>query len=208
MLGGKMKVLLFIFSALIAYMVGAINPAIALSKRIYHTDIREHGSKNAGFANFKRVFGNKWAWLVFLLDLLKGAVIAAVFRWRIDSWQLGAAFAGFFAMLGHAYPIWYKFKGGKCVVVYLSVILVVDWRIGLLSIAILLLLLFITKYFSLADIIGALTAPIALIFIGAESVWVILLLFISVVLLVWRHRKNIVRLFNGTEPKTNVKLKK
>lgn len=207
-----MKILLFIFSALIAYMVGAINPAIALSKRIYHTDIREHGSKNAGFANFKRVFGNKWAWLVFLLDLLKGAVIAivfaCVFSWRIDSWQLGAAFAGFFAMLGHAYPIWYSFKGGKCVVVYLSVILVVDWRIGLLSIAILLLLLFITKYFSLADIIGALTAPIALIFIGAESVWVIILLFISVALLVWRHRKNIVRLFNGTEPKTNVKLKK
>ena len=95
-----MKILFFIFSALIAYMVGAINPAIALSKWIYHTDIRELGSKNAGFANFKRTFGNKWAWLVFLLDLLKGAIVTAVFacffEWYIDAWQFGAAFSGFF----------------------------------------------------------------------------------------------------------------
>ena len=206
-----MKVLLFILAALVAYMVGGINPSIELSKRIYHTDVRQHGSGNAGLANFKRTFGNKWSWLVLLADLGKAAVVVAVFAGLferyMDAWQLGAVYTGLFAMIGHAYPIWYKFKGGKCIVVFLSVIWFIDWRAGIISVAVLLILLFTVRYFSLADMCGVLSCPITLLFVGAESPWVIVLSFVSVLLIFWRHKGNIKRLIKGTEPKFRLKAK-
>lgn len=112
-----MNSILFAVSAVIAYLIGGINPAILLSKAIYHQDIRQCGSGNPGFTNFKRVYGSKWAWFVFALDLGKSALLAAVcaalFGHYAGMRQLGAAWAGFFAMLGHVFPVWYCLKGGK-----------------------------------------------------------------------------------------------
>ena len=98
-----MKALAYIISAVFAYFVSGLNPAIIMSKAIYKKDIRTCGSGNPGFTNFKRVFGNKYAWFVFVLDILKGAVISVVagllFRAYVGSWALGVAYAGLFAML-------------------------------------------------------------------------------------------------------------
>ena len=117
-----MKALAYIISAVFAYFVSGLNPAIIMSKAIYKKDIRTCGSGNPGFTNFKRVFGNKYAWFVFVLDILKGAVISVVagllFRAYVGSWALGVAYAGLFAMLGHAFPLYYGFKGGKGLDVY------------------------------------------------------------------------------------------
>ena len=108
-----MKILAFVLAAIVPYLLAGVNPAILLSKMIYRQDIRTQGSKNPGFTNFKRVYGWKFAWLVFLLDLCKG-ILACVFagylvRYAWGNFQLGAAYGALFAMLGHAYPVWYRF---------------------------------------------------------------------------------------------------
>lgn len=199
------KILLYSTGMIFPFLLSGINPAIVLSKLIYHKDICSCGSGNPGFTNFKRTFGNKWAWWVLVFDLLKGAlsvvVFACLFEWKLGEWQFGAAYAGLFAMLGHAYPVYYKFKGGKGFLVYMSVVWFIDWRAGLIAVAIMLLLLFTTKYMSLATNLAMLSCPITLLICKA-SPWVIGLCTVSVLFMLWRHRENIKRLFKGTESKT------
>lgn len=199
------KILLYSTGALFPFLLAGLNPAIVLSKLIYHKDIRTCGSGNPGFTNFKRTFGHKWAWWVLVLDLLKGAlavlVFAILFKWKLGEWQLGASYAGLFAMLGHAYPVYYKFKGGKGFLVYMSVVWFIDWRAGLTAVGIMLLLLFTTKYMSLATNLAMLSCPITLL-ICKVSPWVIVLCSASVLFMLFRHRENIKRLFKGTESRT------
>lgn len=205
-----MTALLYISAAVCAYLIAGINPAIEFSKRIYHKDIRTCGSGNPGFTNFKRTFGNKWAWWVLALDLSKSAIVVAVFAWLFElhsgQYQLGAAYTGLFALLGHAYPIWYKFKGGKGFLVYMSVILFIDWRAGLIALGVMLLLLAITKYMSLSTVVALLTCPITLM-VRRTSTAVILLCTASVLYIAFRHKENFKRLINGTESKFSLKSK-
>ena len=95
-----MKILLYILAALCGYVVAGMNPAIAISKAIYHKDIRECGSGNPGFTNFRRTFGNKWAFVVLFLDLLKAAAITLLFAWLLSrkgvDFQFAAAYTGVF----------------------------------------------------------------------------------------------------------------
>ena len=201
-----MKILLFVLGALVPYLIAAVNPAIFLSKVIYHKDIRTLGSGNPGFTNFKRNFGNL-AWVVLAFDLFKGAVCALLFGALFyhlvgHEWgQLGAAYAGAFAMLGHAFPVWYRFKGGKGFLVLMSIIFCVDWRAGLVAFAVLCLFLFTLHYMSLATMIAVVCAPISLFIWKCDSPWVIVLLALSALFMIVRHKENIVRLFRGTEHK-------
>lgn len=205
-----MNILLYISSALCAYLISGINPAIILSNKIYHKDIRTCGSGNPGFTNFKRSFGNKWAWWVLLFDLLKSAIVVAVFADMFENYlgvyQLGAAYTGLFALLGHAFPIWYKFKGGKGFLAYMSVIWFIDWRAGLIAVCLMLILLLLTKYMSLSTVLAMLSCPVTLFFNGA-SVSVISLCAISVLFIAYRHKENFKRLRNGTENKFSLSKK-
>ena len=199
-----MEIFLYIASAVCAYLISGINPAIILSKKIYHKDIRTIGSGNPGFTNFKRSFGGKWAWCVLVFDLAKSAVVTVFFAHAFDRslglYQLGAAYTGFFALLGHAFPIWYNFKGGKGFLAYMSVIWFIDARAGFVALLIMLILLFITKYMSLSTVCAMLTCPLTLYLTGASHI-VVLLCFISVSFIAIRHRENFKRLKNGTESK-------
>ncbi len=203
-----MKIFLFIIAAVCAYLLAGVNPSIVMSKLIYHKDIRTLGSGNPGFTNFKRVFGNKWAWWVLALDLVKGAVVVAVFaklfEIYIGSYQLGAAYTGMFALLGHAYPIWHGFRGGKGFLTYLSVIWFIDWRAGLVAVLIMLILLGITKYMSLSTVVAMLSCPFTLIFTGAPPS-VVAMCSVSVLYIAIRHKENFKRLINGTENKFTLK---
>lgn len=199
-----MKIWLYIAAALVAYMVAGWNPAITFSKAIYKTDIRNCGSKNPGFTNFKRCFGNRWAWPVLALDLLKAALVVILFAWLFEScmglYQLGAVYTGLFAVLGHAYPIWYNFKGGKGFLVSLSTIWVADWRVGLIVTVIMILLLLTIKYMSLATVAATLCGPVLLLLFGA-SLYVVLINMAMAVFVALRHRENFRRLRAGTESK-------
>ena len=206
-----MKILLYILAAVCGYVIAGMNPAIAISKAVYHKDIRECGSGNPGFTNFKRTFGNKWAWWVLVLDLFKAAVVVGLFAWLLSrqgvDFQLGAAYTGIFCMLGHAFPFQYKFKGGKGFLVCLSTMYVIDWRVGLISTGVMVILLLITKDMSLSTTLAMLLCPILLIPFGA-SVPVILMATFCAVFMAVRHKENFKRLIKGTESKFTLKSKK
>lgn len=203
-----MEALLYISAALAAYLVAGWNPAITFSKAIYKKDIRTCGSGNPGFTNFRRSFGNKWAWHVLVLDLSKAAVVVGIFAWLfgkcLGNYQFGAAYTGLFAVLGHAFPIWYKFKGGKGFLVNVSIIWFIDWRVGLIAVALMLILLFTTKYMSLATVVAMLTCPIVLLTVNTQ-LSVVCIYAACVIFMAVRHKENFKRLLNGTESKFKVK---
>lgn len=199
-----MKALAYIISAVFAYFVSGLNPAIIMSKAIYKKDIRTCGSGNPGFTNFKRVFGNKYAWFVFVLDILKGAVISVVagllFRAYVGSWALGVAYAGLFAMLGHAFPVYYGFKGGKGFLVCLSTVWFIDWRAGAIATAVLIIMLPLTKYMSLSTMSALVAGAVAVAAFGG-GLAVSIMYAVCVLFVIVRHKQNIVRLVQGTESK-------
>ena len=205
-----MTVLLYILAAVCGYLIAGLNPAIAMSKAIYHQDIRECGSGNPGFTNFKRTFGNKWAWWVLVLDLSKAAVVVGLFAWLLsrfgESFQLGAAFTGAFCMLGHAFPLQYNFKGGKGFLVCLSTMYVIDWRVGLFATVLMIVLLLLTKYMSFSTVAAMWTCPVALAILEAPLLVIIISIF-CVAFMTVRHKENFKRLINGTEAKFTLKKK-
>lgn len=206
-----MKIFLFVMAAICGYFVAGINPAIALSKAIYKKDIRTCGSGNPGFTNFKRTFGNKWAWWVLVFDLSKAALVVGLFAWLLSlvdvPFQFGAAYTGILCMIGHAFPILYKFKGGKGFLVCLSVMYLIDWRVGLIATGIMIVLLLTTKYMSLSTTVAMLLCPILLIPFRA-SLPVILMSAACAIFMAVRHAENFKRLFKGKESKFSLKSKK
>lgn len=203
-------VLCIAFSAL-SYLSGGLNGAIMLSKALYGEDIREKGSGNPGFTNFKRVYGGASAWFVMLIDSLKTVVplLAAciTFDALYDMWQFAAAMCGFFAMLGHAYPLLYNFKGGKAFITGETVVWFVDWRVGIVVTAVFLILLFTLHYMSVASIVSAVLNPVSLCIFGFSTPFVLVFSVLSAALLVWRHKANIIRLLNHEESKFYFKKK-
>ena len=199
-----MKVFLYIIAALCGYVVAGMNPAIAISKSVYHKDIRECGSGNPGFTNFRRAFGNKWAFVVLILDLTKAAVVTWLFAWLLSrqgvDFQFAAAYTGIFCLLGHAFPFQFKFKGGKGFLVCLSIFFVIDWRVGLIATVLLHVLLLVTKYMSVSTVLTLLVCPILLYLFGASLTVALITLGCSLFVAI-RHRENFVRLKNGTEAK-------
>ena len=206
-----MKVFLYVLAAVCGYFIAGMNPAIAISKAVYHKDVRECGSGNPGFTNFRRAFGDKWAWWVLVLDLSKAAVVVGIFAWLLSrqgvDFQFGAAYTGVFCMLGHAFPLQFKFKGGKGFLVYLSTAYVIDWRVGLIATGLMIVLLLITKYMSLSTTLAILLCPILLIPFGA-SLHVVLMAAFCAVFMAVRHIENFKRLMKGTESKFYLKGKK
>ncbi len=197
-------VLIFILAAVSAYLAGSWNPAITFSRAVYKKDIRECGSGNAGFTNFKRSFGGALSWVVLTLDLLKAAavciVFALAFKIHMGQYMLGAFYTGAFALLGHALPVWYGFKGGKGFLVCLSVIFVADWRVGLIATGIMIVLLLTTHYMSLSTVSALLVSPVFLALLGA-SPWETLACLALTLFVALRHHENFGRLIKGTERK-------
>lgn len=206
-----MLVFMLILAAVCGYLAAGFNPAIAMSKAIYKQDIRDCGSGNPGFTNFKRTFGNKWAWWVFAIDISKAAIVITAFGFTIKSlgysFRFGAAFTAMFCMLGHAFPCQYRFKGGKGFLVCLSAMYVIDWRVGLIATAIMCILLITTKYMSLSTTVAMLSCPLLLTFFGSEVSVIIMASFCSVFMTV-RHKENFKRLIHGTESKFYLKSEK
>ncbi len=206
-----MRLFLYIAAAICGYIVAGLNPAIIMSKAIYKKDIRECGSGNPGFTNFKRSFGNKWAWWVLALDMSKAALVVGLFAWLFTlngvSFQFGAAHTGIFCMIGHAFPFQFRFKGGKGFLVCLSTMFLIDWRAALIATGIMIVLLLTTKYMSLSTTLAMLACPALLIPFGA-SLTVILMAASCAVFMAVRHKENFKRLIQGKESKFSLKSKK
>jgi glycerol-3-phosphate acyltransferase PlsY len=194
----------------LAYLVGSLSFAVIVSKAMRLDDPRSYGSGNPGATNVLRSGNKVAAILTLLLDALKGAVAVLVARALAD--RLGftpavVALAGVAAFLGHLYPVFFRFQGGKGVATAAGVLLALDARVGLACLGAWLLVAVATRYSSLAALVTAVLAPVFTYFLIGDPPVVVLVAVMSV-LLVWRHRSNISKLLDGTESKLGSKAKK
>ena len=199
--------------ALVAYLLGGVNGAIILSRLVYKEDIRTLGSKNPGFTNFKRLHGFAPAtFAVMAIDICKTVlpVLLAklVMQNAYGEGQLAAAAALLGCMLGHAFPVWYNFKGGKAVLTFLAGVWFVDWIAGLICFAIFVIILFTIRFMSVASMSFAVLFPIALFLLGCRNPITLIIMAVAGILVVARHHQNISRLRAGTESKFYLKKKK
>jgi glycerol-3-phosphate acyltransferase PlsY len=194
-----------IAAALFGYLLGSLNTSLIIGK-FYGTDVRKHGSGNAGMTNTLRILGKLPALTVVIGDVLKG-ILACLFG-NLISGYTGVLLGGFFAVIGHNWPLYFRFKGGKGALTSISVIYYIDWRIGLIVTAVFIIVFAASRYVSLGSIAGAAALPVsALIMLivnkseGNNGIWFLIFSILLSVLVIVRHRENIKRLLSGTETK-------
>ena len=199
--------------AIIAYLIGSINFSIILSKKMAGFDVREKGSGNAGTTNMLRSVGKKAAAITLICDILKGviAILIAIAIGKIfknTNGSLLVQIAGVAVILGHTFPIFFKFKGGKGVATSLGVLIMSNWQIGLICLVFALILIALTQMVSVGSIAAAILYPVLTLFIPQNYIVPGNYLIYSIVLaiiIVFNHRENVKRLLNGTENKISFK---
>ena len=196
----------FILLLLIGYLFGSFNFATFISKRKYKDDIREHGSGNAGMTNMMRTYGTKAAVFTLLGDILK-AVLACLLGYVVLG-RAGAYVAGLGTIIGHTWPLYYNFKGGKGVATALAMILCTNPLVALILLVLFVAIVAATKFISLGSIMGALIYPIILAKFGTLNIVELICCLALVFLLVFNHRSNIKRLLNNEENKFSFKKSK
>lgn len=198
--------LVFVY-VFIPYLLGSINSAIIVSKKMYKDDVRNHGSGNAGFTNMMRTYGKSAAIITFAGDILK-TVVSILVGWCVFGY-LTAYVAGAASFIGHLYPVYYGFRGGKGVLSAATMILMVDWRIFLILLVIFVFLVAISKYISLGSTVCAMLFPILLNRMNYTGIHMIefVAMFIGIVIVI-KHRENLKRIMNGTESKFKFKKSK
>ena len=201
-----MRVLLLILTAAIAYYLGSLNGAIISARFIYHKDVRNYGSGNAGLTNFYRNFGAPGMALVAAVDILKSVIavlLGGVLLSIVDAGLVGKLFAGFCLMMGHIYPAYYRFRGGKGVLCAGTMAMLVDWRVGVCCLVAFIVIVIFTRYVSLSSIVGSALCPILMWVFGHEALHCILALLCALLVIV-KHAENILRLVGGTESKLQI----
>ena len=201
-----MRTLILILIAVISYVLGSINGAIIAGRFVFHKDVRRYGSGNAGLTNYYRAFGTPGIILLVLIDVLKTVVaclIGAALMKKYDAREIGILFAGFCVILGHMFPAYYQFRGGKGVLCGITMAFLVDWRVGLCCLLTFLILLLFTRYVSLGSVVGSALCPVYLWIFGHERLSIILGALCAL-LIVIKHAENIVRLIGGRERKIDL----
>jgi len=190
---------------LLGYFLGCLNGSVMVSHFIIRDDVRQHGSGNAGLTNFYRTYGAKYALFVILFDmgktvlacLLGGAMFGHLFGDR----TLGILLGGLGCELGHMFPVFFGFKGGKGILSGGTLVWLLDWRMGLIAWGLFAVLWLVTKYVSLGSISATVSMPITTyLFCGHSLLYTVLAVLISTLVL-WCHRENITRLLRHEERK-------
>ena len=200
-----MDKIMLIAAGLIAYLIGSISTSIIVSKIMGGIDIRKYGSGNAGTTNTLRTLGKKAALFVLLGDLFKGiiavliaGIIAKAFEYDVLLFQ---CVAGFMVVMGHNYPVYFGFKGGKGVLTSFSVVLILDWKIALLLLLCEAVVIAIWKMVSLGSCIAAIAFMILSLVLRGSDTYFVVLSFVLSIILIYRHRSNIGRIIKGEESK-------
>lgn len=220
-----MLVIACIFTAVLSYLLGSLNFGVILSNKLKKDDVRNYGSGNAGTTNMLRNYGKGIAVLTILGDMMKvfAAIYIAIFIFKYipmplnldensilassDVNMLIKSFAGFFCVLGHIFPCYFKFKGGKGVATSGGMVFAIDWRIALILLAVFLVIVLITRYVSLGSIVMAVLYPV-FIFIFYRSVVLTVIAVVFTLIVIIAHRENIKKLINHTESKVSFKSEK
>ena len=195
----------------LAYLIGSIPTSVWVSKGFFQIDIREYGSGNAGATNTYRILGPRWGTLVMVVDMLKGIAavkLALLLPHYIDNpiqlvnLQIGLGLA---AVLGHIFPVWAEFRGGKGVATLFGMVLGIQPNVALCCVGVFLLVLFLTRYISLSSILASIAFPVFILVIFNEPEHLYRIFAIAVALMVLlTHQKNIGRLFKGSESKVPI----
>ena len=199
--------------AIIAYLIGSINFSVILSKKMAGFDVREKGSGNAGTTNMLRSVGKKAAVITLICDILKGVVsilIAMAFGKMFPDVNeaLLIQVAGVAVIIGHTFPIFFKFKGGKGVATSLGVLIMSNWQIGLICLVFALILIILTQMVSVGSIAAAILYPVLTLFIPENYIVpgnYIIYSIVLAVIIIFNHRENVKRLLNGTENRISLK---
>lgn len=199
----------YVLVGLVGYLLGSINFAIIICKRMAGFDIREKGSKNAGTTNVLRTVGKQAAAMTLICDILKGVVAVLLAMFAAYIWDDADAealkyLAGLMSIIGHTFPVYYGFRGGKGVATSLGVLLIVNPQIGLICLVFALVIIIATRWVSLGSILAATLFPILTIFMS-DSFFAKLISVIMAVLVIFNHRTNLRRLKDGTESKISFK---
>ena len=194
-----------------AYLIGSVPSSVWIGRRFYATDVREHGSGNAGFTNTVRVLGWRAGLPVFLADVLKGYIAVSLVR-LTNVYIIGTAdfvnfqlILGAAAVLGHIFPVYVGFKGGKGVATLLGLLLAIQPQPTLICIGIFVVVFLTTRYVSLSSMIAGISFPILIIFVFKTTIssLVIFSMIVSILLLL-THQKNIERLLKKEESKAKI----
>lgn len=205
----------YIAMAIIAYLIGSVNFSVIISKKMAGFDVREKGSGNAGSTNVLRTVGKKAAVLTLICDILKGviSILIAIFIGSIVkdvNKELLVQIAGIAVVLGHTFPIFFGFKGGKGVATSLGVILMSNWQIGLICLVFALVLMALTRMVSLGSCGAAVLFPVLTLFMnenytvltdGKSGKTYFIYSIILAIIVLYNHRSNIKRILDGTENK-------
>lgn len=195
-----MQAFLTVLAGVAGYLLGSANSSLIVGK-FYGVDIREHGSGNAGMTNTLRTLGKKAALLVLFGDILKGILSYLIGLALAGS--VGGMAAGTCAILGHNWPLYFRFKGGKGALTSIAVLFMMNAEIALIILTVFIIIVMITRYVSLGSITGAALFPVLAIAFGQSTGFVIFAVAIGF-LVIFRHRSNIKRILNGTESKLDL----
>lgn len=208
--------IMYIIVAVIAYAIGSINFSVIISRKMAGFDVREKGSGNAGTTNMLRAVGKKAAAITLLCDILKG-VIAVVIAYLISLFSKNTnagtlvQIAGIAVVIGHTFPIFFEFRGGKGVATALGVLLCINWKIGLLCLVFAVIIMAVTRMVSAGSCTAAILYPVLVLFgiqkdffIVKEESYLIFSIILALIV-VFNHRTNIKRILSGTENKLSFK---
>lgn len=196
-----------IISALLSYLLGSINTSIIVSKLFGLGDIRKMGSGNAGATNTLRVAGAKAAVLVVIGDALKGIVAVLASTWLCkglfgaEAALLSPYIAAIMVVIGHIFPLYFGFKGGKGIMTAISVVFILDWHIGLILVCIFAIMILCFNYVSLSSCVSAFVYPFIVYWLHRDNIAFVVSSILIATIAIIKHRTNIVRLINGTESK-------
>lgn len=197
---------------LFAYLIGSIPTSVWISKRFFEIDIRDYGSGNAGATNTYRVLGPKWGTIVMIVDMLKGVIATSLYlvldpRLLVDDFYLTNLMIGLglASVLGHIFPIWAGFKGGKGVATLFGMVVAIQPLVAVCCVGVFLLVLYLTRFVSLSSMLAAVAFAICILFIFNDDVPLYRVFSVAVALMViLTHQKNINRLLKGTESKVPI----
>lgn len=205
--------LLYVLIGIISYCLGSISFSVIFSKKMAGFDVRERGSGNAGSTNVLRTVGKKAAALTLICDILKGVVailLAYAFSKIVEdaNGALMIQIAGITVIIGHTFPVFFKFKGGKGVATSLGIILLINYEIGLICLIFALLVMFFTKTVSIGSLMTAILFPVLTLVIHENYLlgdnYIIFGILLAVIV-IFNHRENIKRIMNGEEKKLTIK---
>ena len=204
-----------IITAIIAYLIGSVNFSVIISKKMAGFDVREKGSGNAGTTNMLRSVGKKAAAITLICDILKGVVailIAMFIGWafQVENKSLLVQIAGIAVVIGHTFPIFFGFKGGKGVATSLGILIMSNWQIGLICLVFGVLLIALTRMVSLGSCAAAVLFPVLTLFITdnyivSEGSGYLIYSIILAVIVLFNHRSNIKRILAKKKNKISFK---